>query len=296
MNSAINGELVVDELSVALAADVLTYLYRNMEDLSVWSADDVVSERYAGASAKTESTSGSTSAASSTALLATATESQTSAGKPASKHVEPSTLSAPAVAALYDRLRNRVSPEAIRSGSRIPPELLLNGARAIGAFCRPYPTAMVGTPLKMAFDIRTSRFEMEIEVDARTPTNTSTYTELYVPFVHYALDSDAMSVDAAGTRGADGPVQAKVQHDAKDGWSQQSSASQELDISVKINEGRYEIHGQYLRWFYEPPSAGAKVMRLRLRRKNGPIAARMEQSIPSWGDLCPVGKESCSIM
>jgi hypothetical protein len=269
---------------------------RNMEDLSVWSADDVVSERYTITSAKGTGTSESTSAASSTAVLATATEGQPSADKQTSEHVESSTLSSPAVVALYERLRDRVSPEAIRSGDRIPPELLLNGARAIGAFCRPYPTAMVGTPRTMTFDIRTSRFEMEVEVDSRTPTNTTTWTELYVPFVHYARDSDAMSVDAAGTRGRDGPVQAKVHHDAKNGLSQQSSGGQELEISVKINEGRYELHGQYLRWYYESPTAGTKVMRLSLRRKNGPIAARLEQSIPSWGDLCPVGKESCTIM
>ena len=269
---------------------------RNMEDLSVWSADDIVPDRYISTDYQKVETSAVTSAASSTALLATATQSQQSIGNAVAERSRPSTLSSPAVVALYDRLRDRVSPEAIRSGSRIPPELLLNGARAIGAFCRPYPLAMIGTPRSMTFDIRTSRFEVVIEVDSKRSAGGTNFTEIYVPFVHYARDSDVMSVDAAGTRGRDGPVQAKVQHDAKQGLSQQSLDGQELDITVKVNEGRYEIHGQYLRWYYEAPATGTKTMRLGLRRRTGPIAARMEQSIPSWGDLCPVGKESCIIM
>lgn len=289
MSMVISGEHCQSDGTVQL--DTYTGSpYRNMEDLSIWSADDVVSGRSASPTAAKDEASPAMSAASSTALLTTATQGQQAYAAKAT------TISSPNVSALYDRLRGQVSPEVVRSGDRIPAELLLNGARAVGAFCRPYPTATVGTPLSMSFDVRTSRFEVIIEVASTDSANATSFTEIYVPFVHYASDADSMSLDSAGTRGRDGPVQAKVHHDAQKGISKQNSLGLELDLTVKINEGRYELDGQYLKWYYEAPANGKKTMRLNLRRARGPIAARMEQSIPSWGDLCPIGKEDCIIM
>jgi hypothetical protein len=269
-----------------------------MEDLSVWSADDLVVDQFTSEKPVASIHLENDSAASSTALLATATQdrSRSRNNLSASLATTSSASNVEAHKALTDRLKDRVSPEIIRSGGDIPPELLLNGARAIGAFCRPYASATVGTPVSMEFDIRTSRFQLSVEVAAGTSRSAEVYTEIFVPFVHYAQDGKAMSIDVAGTREADGPVQSKVRHDAKKGVSGNTSSGLALDISVDISEGRFETTGQYLRWWYDSNATKSRTVTIKIRRKGGAITARMEQSIPSWSDLCPVGRESCLIM
>jgi len=267
-----------------------------MEDLSVWSADDLVVDQFISEKPVTAVHLENDSAASSTALLATATQERSRNNLSASLPTTSSASNLEARKALTDRLKDRISPEIIESGGDIPPELLLNGARAIGAFCRPYAPATVGTLVSMDFDVRTSRFQLAVEVAAGVSCSAEVYTEIFVPFVHYAQDGKAMSLDVAGTREADGPVQIKVQHDAKKAVSDNTPSALALDISVDVSEGRFETTGQYLRWWYDPNATRSRTVTIKIKRKGGPITARMEQSIPSWGDLCPVGRESCLVM
>ena len=267
-----------------------------MEDLSVWSADDLVLDQFISEKSIASVHLENDSAASSTALLATATQDRSRNNLSAPLGTTSSASNIEARKALTNRLRERVSPEIIRSGDDIPPELLLNGARAIGAFCRPYASATVGTPVSMDFDIRTSRFQLSVEVAAGTSCSAELYTEIFVPYVHYAQDGKAMSIDIAGTREANGPVQSKVRHDAKKGIADSTSSGLALDISVDISEGRFETTGQYLRWWYDSDATRSRTVTIKIKRRCGAITARMEQSVPSWGDLCPVGRESCLIM
>lgn len=246
-----------------------------MEDLSIWSVDDLVTIDI------TQTTDISTKLA------------ESGSSTPSSQVSQPS-ISERSVG----RYIGRVSPQVIREGKHIPPDLMLDGARAIGAFCRPYPIATVGMPTRLDFDIKSSKFELHADVDDTSRTGDDIYTEIYVPYVHYATDSAAMSRDAASTRPLSGPVQAKVKFDALQGQKDNSPQPLELDLKVDVSEGRFEIHGQYLRWWYKAPEPGqgVKTVKIVIHRKSGPILARVEQSIPSWGDLCPIQKPSCAIM
>jgi hypothetical protein len=259
----------------------------------VWSTDDLI----AGCPANEESTdrSSSGSTASSTATSFQGFGEQKTLPLPTDKFAVPSSASS----ADCQRYIDRVSPEIVRQGSRIPPELLIDGTRAVGAFCRPYAVATVGRPTKMTFDIRTSQFKLEVEVDPASTSGPQIYTEIFVPYVHYAKDGHRMSLDAASSRSVSGPIHAKVKHDANKSLSDDTVEPLSLDISVSASDGTYEIHGQYLRWWYDAPkstSESAQTYTIAITRKGGPIPARMEQSIPSWSDLCPVGQSSCHIM
>lgn len=93
-------------------------------------------------------------------------------------------------------------------------DFLTDGARAVKAFCRPYPRATVGVPIDMQFDIKQATYKLTVRVraeDATRPqalsqrrassssgTSSPTLTEgkvdedlateIFVPLVHYASD------------------------------------------------------------------------------------------------------------
>jgi hypothetical protein len=56
-----------------------------------------------------------------------------------------------------------------------------SGARAAGAFCRPYVQHAAGEPRRMSFDFESGRFELEVESDP----SVSGPTVIYVPRLHY---------------------------------------------------------------------------------------------------------------
>jgi hypothetical protein len=259
----------------------------------VWSTDDLISERSPNEDSTDRSFRGSTASSTATSFQQFGEQRTVSSptGKPA--------VASSASSADCQRYVNRVSPEIVRQGSRIPPELLIDGTRAVGAFCRPYAVATVGRPTNMTFDIRTSQFKLEVEVDSASVHGPQVYTEIFVPYVHYAKDGNRMSLDAASSRSTSGPIHAKVKHDVNKSLSDGIIEPLSLDISVSISDGTYETHGQYLRWWYDVPtstSASARTYTIVIARNGGPIPARMEQSIPSWSDLCPIGQSSCNVM
>lgn len=89
-----------------------------------------------------------------------------------------------------------------------PASLLLfltNGARAVRAFCRPWPIAVVGTPTNIQFDISKATFRLTLKVNAEdipvdeeddiVPGKNGLYkdsslpTEIFLPLVHFASDA-----------------------------------------------------------------------------------------------------------
>ncbi|KAI8459817.1 cytoplasm protein [Phakopsora pachyrhizi] len=75
---------------------------------------------------------------------------------------------------------------------------LNDGARALAAFCRPYPVATVGTPTYFNFDIATASFEMTVEIENKSfkeddddnddqegSERGELATEIYVPASHF---------------------------------------------------------------------------------------------------------------
>ncbi|KAG2041308.1 glycoside hydrolase superfamily [Suillus americanus] len=82
---------------------------------------------------------------------------------------------------------------------------LTNGARAVRAFCRPWPIAVVGTPTNIQFDISKATFHLTLKVNAEDiPVDdeddlvpgkkglckdSSLPTEIFLPLVHFASDT-----------------------------------------------------------------------------------------------------------
>lgn len=106
-----------------------------------------------------------------------------------------------------------VATAAQRSGANAETlyQFLTNGARAVGAFTRPFPIATVGTPTNIQFNISHAEFKLTVRVSAddvlaatttvsssasshrRSDTTSSEKeevapTEIFIPLVHYAAD------------------------------------------------------------------------------------------------------------
>lgn len=66
-------------------------------------------------------------------------------------------------------------------------DVLTNGARAVGAFSRPFPAATFGVPKRVDFDIKRASFKLTVEVPAGDAMAADgPPTEVFLPWVHYA--------------------------------------------------------------------------------------------------------------
>lgn len=198
---------------------------------------------------------------------------------------------------------------------------LTNGARAVRAFCRPWPIAVVGTPTNIQFDISKAAFHLTLKVNAEDlpvegddddndlaigkpenglGKNNSLPTEIFLPLVHFASDAclgkalgsaardqddDYPEAGQEGSRGTSGtttpreytsssltlPLASQVARSPvffKDDW---------YDIAVTVSEGRVELLAseQKLLWFYSVPSDEKedKELTIEVRRSSGAIKA-----------------------
>ncbi|KAJ7716358.1 glycoside hydrolase family 5 protein [Mycena olivaceomarginata] len=157
----------------------------NMEDLSLWSADDMSTPRsplYAIGRSDTRGNESEAGLMKKSAPFGVTSTVVTAAN---------STLS---LAQSEPRMTN-VEAAGWRSN---PYDFLTDGARAVRAFCRPWPIALVGTQKELAFDIAKAHFKLVVRVtpqdrlrpgalgesdddDAEPPAS-----EIFVPLVHYA--------------------------------------------------------------------------------------------------------------
>lgn len=88
----------------------------------------------------------------------------------------------------------------------------------------------------MSFDIKSSKFSLEIESDAEG------YAVVYVPWLHYRASDDSY--------GSDG--------------------SDQLAVEVSVSQGDWSLSGQLLSWKYEQ---GGK-LKLELERAGGALSPR----------------------
>ena len=184
----------------------------NMEDLSLWSQDDTRKDRCPGPSMRVDTLR---SAQSSTALL----RSTSTFG---------SELRLPRLATGSSiSLRTLANPESDGDSTKVHAgsnswknayDFLTDGARAVKAFCRPWPIATVGTPKDIQFTIANTEFKLTVVVspedlpqkrlESDPPSSSSSSTlsssssslcedlddpsyprkpsEIYLPLVHYA--------------------------------------------------------------------------------------------------------------
>ncbi|KAF9016038.1 glycoside hydrolase family 5 protein [Hymenopellis radicata] len=207
-----------------------------------------------------------------------------------------------------------------------PFHFLTEGARAPRAFNRPYPAKLVGRSVDISFDIKKAYFKLVVQVapeDALKPGGVDEEnpgTEIFVPLVHYAhprLLSETNETTSTSTEGS--PSRAPSPTNLAglvDSSSRSSSSSQTVtmaadirsalaeknlvDVDVTTSVGAWSIEGQTLRWWYDVPKEGEEPREytIEIRRKAGVIKSMYEQEeYSSWSwfeNVCP--SESCSIM
>ncbi|KAJ7658939.1 glycoside hydrolase family 5 protein [Mycena rosella] len=301
----------------------------NMEDLSLWSADDMTTPQSAmyGMAA---GGSMATAAYGSEAGLLKKPYDVTATVAPAAK----SSLSLP----------SRTGAEA--AGWRANPyDFLTDGARAVRAFCRPWPVKVVGVPSDIAFDIATAHFKLVVRVRAEDRLRADAVdeddpaSEVFVPLVHYAderllagghrlrqsaeaesiasVDERRHASGKASTNASTINLETLPPHDdegAQDMTASTSSAStateaagadlrvvaekgkELIDVDVSVSAGRWAVEGQVLRWWYDVPAAGEpdREYTLEIRRRGGVIDVKAALE-PGWLEgLCPT--EGCNVM
>ncbi|KAH9915251.1 glycoside hydrolase [Epithele typhae] len=271
----------------------------NMEDLSIWSADDLQNAGQFKMDASAEISSASLlkkdkdGASVHTSSAATSSVSlPTLAG---GSDADASTLTTPRV------------PRSLASWDNIY-DFLTDGARAPKAFCRPFPTAVVGVPTGIQFDLATAVFKLTVRVRAedapsaerlglaallREPGEAELPTEIYVPLVHYASDHllDG-STSAAHTPLVDHPPATP-----SDPLATLAGPSPLLALDVEVSEGRWAVEGQTLKWWYPVPESGTREYAIVVRRSKGAIKALGEEEAEvSCVDRVLSGCSECTIM
>lgn len=234
-------------------------IYRNGEDLSIWSADDVEKPSYRD----DPSTEQARPDQSTTSL---SSGSVTLAGAPSIKS------------------GSGFSPEGIQSGQDVTASLILDGARAVAAIARPFPIATVGVPRRFDFDIASATFQFSVTVTAADRADTVS-TEIYVPFVHYAknLGESESEIQESEITSRTSLL------DNDKASSAASSTSLELDIDVNLTHGSYSTVGQTLTWKYDPPASGEATYTIEIKRKGGAIKRDIgigNAQQGSWFDVC----------
>ncbi|KAI0648477.1 glycoside hydrolase [Trametes meyenii] len=285
----------------------------NMEDLSVWSPDDLrpttryrmhASDKSTAGLLKSHSASGGSNLSLSTIAPESSTDDETVVPKRSSSHAFSDWDSA------FD--------------------FLTDGTRAVKAFCRPFPTAVVGIPVDIQFDISKAQFKLTVRVQPEDapkrerlglPPATSPIfdeaelpTEIYVPLVHYASNKalshhqpGASQATSFGTHSVAGSHMSKS-IDSLSGSTRTlypdplglfSKDSDLLSLSVDVSEGRYTIEGQTLKWWYPVPSSGpAREYTITIRRSGGVIktADLSSQRRSLWAKVGSCLSGCCTIM
>ncbi|KAJ3788277.1 glycoside hydrolase family 5 protein [Lentinula aff. detonsa] len=204
-----------------------------------------------------------------------------------------------------------------------PFDFLTDGARAVKAFSRPWPTKVVGKPSNIQFDIGSTSFRLTVLVRSQDKLNEDGIeekdpaTEIYVPLVHYAhprllpsqesglSGSEEDTLDDREAQVAPTPSEVSTSTtptltNATLGWYGLTEQPDVLDIEVTVSTGRWSIHGQTVKWWYEVPQSGEvdREYTIEIRRKEGAIKTKDSAICESWfeqfcPDLCP---EACCVM
>jgi Glycoside hydrolase family 5 C-terminal domain len=301
----------------------------NMEDLSLWSVDDLRSRGdpsvYQGNGDKSSALLLSTPRARSRSTVGLG-------GTDIFTSRYPSQLSLATMPGANDE---RGSMPDIASYSRWEStfDFLTDGARAVKAFSRPYPTATIGVPTDIQFDIAKAEFRMVVRVRAEdapvnpslvttrpsTPSSHSTAynskveppaTEIFLPIVHFAADLTVGSLlDRTRCRPDqcipdvdidDEPARSRSSETLRGGAARNPYPPQALRnglaAAVFVSAGRWELDGTTLRWWYPVPRPGEpdREYSIVVARRGGRIVTKEDCEHQSfWERLCSRAGECC---
>ena len=270
----------------------------NMEDLSLWSADDLAPPvqfrmRVAGKSSASLLKKDKASVRSASSSLSLSTLGGGAQTPSDGSTVAPVRRAAPASLADWDNVY----------------DFLTDGARAPKAFVRPFPAAIVGVPTDIQFDISKAEFKLTVRVRPEDAPSASRLgrpapgggadeaelpTEIFVPLVHYAsdkvLDGELQTAPASPVSPA-GPL---------DPIRALASGSPLLALQVDVSVGRWEADGQTLKWWYPVPASGPpREYTIVIRRAGGAIKTDEALDVRSYSPASMVGwclDQCCTVM
>jgi hypothetical protein len=301
----------------------------NMEDLSLWSVDDL---RPQGESRMYQ---GNGNGDKSSALLLAA-QSRSTVGLGATGGFTPGYPSQLSLATTSFAANDDQGCMAdMRSFTRWDSafDFLTDGARAVKAFSRPYPIATVGVPIDIQFDIAKAEFRLVVRVRADdspalpssrgttrpgTPSSHSTVddpkaepsaTEIFLPIVHFAADRTVGALlDHSKCKQAppspdidldEEPVRSRSSetlHGVVHGPYPPRSLLNGLAVAVFVSAGRWELDGTTLRWWYPIPRPGDpdREYSIVVARRGGRIVTKEETAHQSfWERLCGRANDCC---
>lgn len=351
----------------------------NMEDLSLWSEDDIGGMRRLGLGARRRSWDKKNSAANSMeGAEVYGNESQAvllrrKGALPAAGGGESDGFSVRAAAAasslslatlgmgggrqVFDDIMDKQKYESdLARWKANPYEFLTDGARAVRAFSRPWPTKVVGRSHDIKFEIGKAYFKLVVKVRPEDKLKVGGVeeekpaTEIYVPLVHFAnqhyldggrktqeypphshphtqtvdtLPSEGHTTTHSSSKGSQLTSKYPSSVDLHAPLAESTTLStastntdttlsphmelhrtlQEkdlLDIDVTVSAGRWTVHDQTVKWWYDVPAEGEpdREYTIEIRRAGGVIKTRdVEEAGASWifNQLCPP-EGGCSIM
>ena len=292
----------------------------NLEDLSIWSPDDVQ---------KKDTYRMEYAQASSAALLRRPPTVGMSFATPSTQTLASTRPSSPGHTG-YEYKEGQVIASLENWENAY--DFLTDGARAVKAFCRPYPRAIVGIPQDIKFDVQKASFTLKVLVrsedalkerrgDESRPSSSSSMTinpeddeplatEIFVPLVHYAsaeivkrshgIQSDDSEISS--TPGSPDNTQHKRSSSLDLSTSWRSSVpsmvtdQEPLFLSVSVSDGRWAVHGQSLKWWYPVPAPGEpdKTYTITITRSGGAIKTLDKSSRTCW--LWEALRRCCNIL
>ncbi|CCM04560.1 uncharacterized protein FIBRA_06741 [Fibroporia radiculosa] len=287
----------------------------NLEDLSIWSPDDLRS---------TSKYKMEMSDASSAMLLNNSTVDRAAAASTLSIN----TLTVDTEAIVDETVKASTD---ITSFSRWENsyDFLTDGTRAAKAFSRPFPVATVGVPKDIQFNIAKAEFKYTVRVraedapqSARLCTSSADVepqelpTEIFVPIVHYAADklltrfAEEQQCETPSTLTPDELFfkQPNVDMPREDPFapsllraaSVKLLESLPLALNVTVSGGRWAVDGQTLRWWYPVPAPGEpeREYTITIKRDGGAIKTAEEELAHAgvWEQWCACVRDCCLVM
>jgi hypothetical protein len=183
--------------------------------------------------------------------------------------------------------------------------ILRDGARAIRAFCRPYPVKVVGIPVDVQFDIDKASLKLKVRVtpgdapqivtvkegegeglDKEGGDENMLPTEIFIPLVHFASDGcveqsvavwdreqleDSEEVSEARSGGGSTVTLPLTMSKSLVAGEGETIETEGYVVLVKVSEGWAEMDEseQMLRWFYVVTVSGRKEVSIEVSKMGG---------------------------
>ncbi len=154
--------------------------------------------------------------------------------------------------------------------------LICDGARALPAFCRPFPISVAGHLTRAAFDIKQAEFKIEVmlpglgdehPIKQELAEGDRCTTTIYLPFLHFRQVGGAVR-STCGQREQHRVV--GLVEESLPKWSNGDGPTV-LDLQVELSEGNFTARGQYGYWSYPGSTEKTRSLILTVQRWGGAL-------------------------